>query len=158
MKPFHQGAGAPGTGEAKRIRLDEVHYEITHRYEVNRGAMCIQPDGYSFEESISAYYENLHGYRLTVTRGIDGKMAFMSDFPRGEGESYASLAEAKGSESYRGFASLVRRMNQYRREALAAFANPAGAKRKVDFFDAFERALRGIGTEGAAGGPGKVEP
>ena len=24
-----------------RIRLDEVHYEIAHRYEVNTGPMCM---------------------------------------------------------------------------------------------------------------------
>lgn len=35
-----------------RIRLDEVHYEIAHRYEVNTGPMCIFPSGFSFDESI----------------------------------------------------------------------------------------------------------
>lgn len=143
-----------------RIRLDEVHYEMTHRYEVNSGPMKILPDGYGFEESISAYYENIHGYRLAITRGIDGKMTFTSDFPRGVGESYTSLAEAKDSESYRGFAALVRRMNKCRREALAAFADPAKAKRKIDFFAAFEAALRSIGKEGTevnTSHPGQTE-
>ena len=155
MKSLHEVSSDWECEAPMRIRLDEVHYEMMHRYEVNRGAMRIQPDGYSFEESISAYYENIHGYHIMVTRGIDGKMAFTSDFPRGKGESYASLAEAKDSESYRGFAALVRRMNHYRREALAAFANPAGAKRKTDFFEAFERALRSIGAEETAGRPGE---
>ena len=120
-----------------RIRLDEVHYEIAHRYEVNTGPMCIFPSGLSFDESISAYYENIHGYRLMVTRTMDGKMSFTSDFSRGTGEAYTSLEEAKDSESYKGFVALVRRMNKYRREALAAFANPSKAKRKRDIAEVF---------------------
>ena len=120
-----------------RIRLDEVHYEIAHRYEVNTGPMCIFPSGLSFDESISAYYENIHGYRLMVTRTMDGKMSFTSDFPRGTGEAYTSLEEAKDSESYKGFVALVRRMNKYRREALAAFGNPSKAKRKRDIAEVF---------------------
>ena len=120
-----------------RIRLDEVHYEMSYRYEVNAGACRFLPDGLSFDESISAYYENEHGYRLLVTRAMDGRMSFTSDFPRGTGESYTSLDEAKGSESYKGFVALVRRMNKYRREAEAAFANPSKAKRKVDLAEIF---------------------
>ena len=120
-----------------RIRLDEVHYDIALRYEVNTGSMCIFPSGLSFDESISAYYENIHGYRLMVTRTMDGKMSFTSDFPRETGEVYTSLEEAKASESYKGFAALVRRMNKYRREALAAFANPSKAKRKRDIAEVF---------------------
>ena len=120
-----------------RIRLDEVHYEIAHRYEVNTGSCCLFPSGFSFDESISAYYENdVHGYRLMVTRTMDG-MSFTSDFSRGTGEAYTSLEEAKGSESYKGFVALVRRMNKYRREALAAFANPSKAKRKRDIAEVF---------------------
>ena len=69
-----------------RIRLDEVHYEIVHRYEVNTGSCCLFPSGFSFDESINAYYENKHGYRLMVTRTMDGKMSFTSDFPRPIGE------------------------------------------------------------------------
>jgi hypothetical protein len=120
-----------------RIRLDEVHYEIAHRYEVNTGPMCIFPSGLSFDESISAYYENIHGYRLMVTRTMDGKMSFTSDFPRPSGEFYTALKDAKGSESYKGYVALVRRMNKYRREAISAFANPSKAKRKVDLADVF---------------------
>ena len=121
-----------------RIRLDEVHYEMMHRYEVNSGRYNILPSGFSIEESISAYYENdVHGYRLMVTRTMDGKMSFTSDFPREIGEAYTSLQEAKGSESYKGFVALVRRMNKYRREANAAFTNPVKAKRKVDLADVF---------------------
>ena len=122
----------------QRIRLDEVHYEIAHRYEVNRGSCCLFPSGFSSEESICAYYENEHGYRLMVTRMASGEMSFMSDYPRGIGESYTSLEEAKGSESYKGFVALVRRMNKYRREALAAFSNPSNASRKVDMADIFK--------------------
>ena len=125
----------------RRIRLDEVHYEFAHRYEVNRGSCCIFPSGFSSEESICAYYENEHGYRLMVTRMASGEMSFTSDYPRGIGESYTSLEEAKGSESYKGFVALVRRMNKYRREALAAFANPSKARRKVDMAEIF----KGIG-------------
>lgn len=120
-----------------RIRLDEVHYELTHRYEVNSGACCIFPSGLSFEESISAYYENEHGYHLMITRTMDGKMSFTSDFPSPSGEFYTALKDAKGSESYKGFVALVRRMNKYRREAISAFANPLKAKRKVDLADVF---------------------
>ena len=121
-----------------RIRLDEVHYEIAHRYEVNTGSCCLFPSGFSFDERISAYYESdVHGYRLMVTRTIDGKMSFTSDFPHGIGEAYNSLGESKGSESHKGFAALVRRMNKYRREALAAFANPSKAKRKRDIAEVF---------------------
>ena len=122
-----------------RIRLDEVHYEMTYRYEVNSGACCLLPSGLSFDESINAYYENEHGYRLMVTRTMDGKMSFTSDFPRPVGESYTSLDEAKDSESYKGFVALVRRMNKYKREAMAAFANPSNAKRKVDFAEVFAK-------------------
>ena len=134
-----------------RIRLDEVHYEIAHRYEVNTGSCCLFPSGFSFDESISAYYENdVHGYHLMVTRTMDGKMSFTSDFPRGTGEAYTSLGEAKDSESYKGFVALVRRMNKYRREALAAFANPSKAKRKRDIAEVFatiEHALQNAETE-----------
>jgi hypothetical protein len=122
-----------------RIRLDEVHYEMTYRYEVNSGACCLLPSGLSFDESINAYYENEHGYRLMVTRTMDGKMSFTSDFPRPVGESYTSLDEAKDSESYKGFVALVRRMNKYKREAMAAFANPSNAKRKVDLAEVFAK-------------------
>ena len=123
-----------------RIRLDEVHYDIALRYEVNTGSMCISPSGLSFDESISAYYENdVHGYRLMVTRTMDGKMSFTSDFPSESGEAYTSLEEAKGSESYKGFVALVRRMNKYRREANAVFANPSKAKRKVDLAEVFAK-------------------
>jgi hypothetical protein len=129
----------------KRIRLDEVHYELVHRYEVNAGSCCLMPSGFSCDETISAYYENIHGYHLVVSRTMDGKLAFMSDFPRETGESYSSLEEAKGSESFKGFAALVRRMNKYRREALAAFADPSSARRTEDFFEVLEKALRSIG-------------
>ena len=122
-----------------RIRLDEVHYEMTYRYEVNSGACCLLPSGLSFDESINAYYENEHGYRLMVARTMDGKMSFTSDFPRPVGESYTSLDEAKDSESYKGFVALVRRMNKYKREAMAAFANPSNAKRKVDLAEVFAK-------------------
>ena len=122
-----------------RIRLDEVHYEMAYRYEVNSGACCILPSGLSFDESISAYYENEHGYHLMVTRTMDGKMSFTSDFPRDAGEAYDSLEAAKGSESYKGFVALLRRMNKYRREAEAAFANPSKAKRMVDLEDVFAK-------------------
>lgn len=120
-----------------RIRLDEVHYEIAYRYEVNSGGCCILSSGLSFDDSISAYYENKHGYRLMVTRTMDGKMSFTSDFPRPTGESYTALKEATGSESYKGFVALLRRMNKHRREAEAAFANPSKAKRMVDLEDVF---------------------
>ncbi len=122
-----------------RIRLDEVHYEMTYRYEVNSGACCLLPSGLSVDESINAYYENEHGYRLMVTRTMDGKMSFTSDFPRPVGESYTSLDEAKDSESYKGFVALVRRMNKYKREAMAAFANPSNAKRKADLAEVFAK-------------------
>ena len=122
-----------------RIRLNEVHYEMAYRYEVNSGACCILPSGLSFDESISAYYENEHGYHLMVTRTMDGKMSFTSDFPRDTGEVYDSLEAAKGSESYKGFVALLRRMNKYRREAEAAFANPSKAKRMVDLEDVFAK-------------------
>ena len=122
-----------------RIRLDEVHYELTHRYEVNSGACCIFPSGLSFDESISAYYENdIHGYHLMITRTMDGKMSFTSDFPRPSGEFYTALKDAKGSESYKGYVALVRRMNKYRHEAISAFANPSKAKHKVDLADVFQ--------------------
>ena len=134
-----------------RIRLDEVHYEIAHRYEVNTGSCCLFSSGFSFDENISAYYENdVHGYRLMVTRTMDGKMSFTSDFPRETGEAYTSLEEAKDSESYKGFVALVRRMNKYRREALSAFANPSKAKRKRDITEVFatiEHALQNAETE-----------
>ena len=120
-----------------RIRLDEVHYALTHRYEVNSGVCCIFPSGFSFEERISVYYENEHGYHLMITRTMDGKMSFTSDFPRPSGEFYTALKDAKGSESYKGYVALVRRMNKYRREAISAFANPSKAKRKVDLADVF---------------------
>jgi hypothetical protein len=45
-----------------RIRLDEVHCEIAHRYEVNTGSCCLFLSGFSFDESMSAYYENDHRY------------------------------------------------------------------------------------------------
>ena len=122
-----------------RIRLDEVHYEMTYRYEVNSGACCLLHSGLSFDESINAYYENEHGYRLMVARTMDGNMSFTSNFPRPAGESYTSLDEAKGSESYKGFVALVRRMNKYKREAMAAFANPSNAKRKVDLAEVFAK-------------------
>lgn len=48
-----------------RIRLDEVHYEMTYRYEVNSGTCCLLPSGLSFDESISAYYENVRSYLLS---------------------------------------------------------------------------------------------
>ena len=48
---------------------------MTYRYEVNSGACCLLPSGLSFDESINAYYENEHGYRLMVTRTMDGKMS-----------------------------------------------------------------------------------
>ena len=70
---------------------------------------------------------------------MDGKMSFTSDFPRPVGESYTSLDEAKNSESYKGFVALVRRMNKYKREAMAAFANPSNAKRKVDLAEVFAK-------------------
>ena len=133
-----------------RIRPDEVHYEIALRYEVNTGAMCILPSGLSFDESIGAYYENVHGYHLMVMRTMDGKMSFTSDFPREIGEACTSLEEAKDSESYKGFAALVRRMNKYRREALAAFANPSKAKRKkglAEVFATIEHALQDAETK-----------
>jgi hypothetical protein len=65
-------------------------------------------------------------------------MSFTSDFPRETGESYTSLNEAKGSESFKGFVALIRRMNKYRREALAAFANPSNARAKDDLTDIFK--------------------
>ena len=34
---------------------------------------------------------------------------------------------------------MVRRMNKYRREALAAFANPSEARHKVDMADVFKK-------------------
>ena len=70
---------------------------------------------------------------------MDGKMSFTSDFPRPAGEFYTSLDEAKNSESYKGFVALVRRMNKYKREAMAAFANPSNAKRKVDLAEVFAK-------------------
>ena len=73
-----------------------------------------------------------------ITRTANGEMSFTSNFPRETGESYTSLDEAKGSESYKGFVALVRRMNKYRSEALAAFANPSTAKGKVDLADVFK--------------------
>jgi len=121
-----------------RIRLDEVHYEIVHRYEVNTGSCCVFPSGFSFDESISAYYENQHGYRLMVTRTMDGEMSFTSDFPRETGEAYTALEDAKESESYKGFVALVRRMNKYRKEALSAFADTSKAKRVKSLADVFE--------------------
>lgn len=127
-----------------RIRLDEVHYEFVHRYEVNTGSCCLFPSGFSCEETICAYYENIHGYRLSVSRTMDGKMSFISDFPRETGESYSSLEDAKNSESYKGFVALVRRMNKYRREALAAFANPSAAKRTADVFEVLKEALQSL--------------
>lgn len=130
-----------------RIRLDEVHYEIVHRYEVNSGSCCVFPSGFSFEENISAYYENVHGYRLRVTRTMDGAMSFTSDFPRETGEAYTTLEAAKESESYKGFVALVRRMNTYRREALAAFADTSKAKRAKSLADLFEA----IGNANAEG-------
>lgn len=121
-----------------RIRLDEVHYEIVHRYEVNTGTCCLSPSGFNYEESISAYYENEHGYRLMVTRTMDGQMSFASDFPRETGEVYTTLEDAKESESYKGFVALVKRMNKYRREALAAFADPSKATKAKSLADVFE--------------------
>ena len=50
---------------------------------------------------------------------------------------FVSAEEAKDSESYKGFVALVRRMNKYRHEALAAFANPSKAKRKRDIAEVF---------------------
>ena len=74
-----------------------------------------------------------------VTRTMDGKMSFTSDFPRPTGESYTALKEATGSESYKGFVALVRRMNKYKREAMSAFANPSKAKRKIDLAEIFSK-------------------
>ena len=85
-----------------------------------------------------------------VTRTMDGTMSFTSDFPRETGEAYTSLEEAKDSESYKGFVALVRRMNKYRREALAAFGNPSKAKRKRDIAEVFatiEHTLQNAETE-----------
>ena len=48
-----------------KIRLDEVHYEIAHRYEVNTGSCCLFPSGFTFDESISAYYENVRSNLLS---------------------------------------------------------------------------------------------
>ena len=121
-----------------RIRLDAVHYEMAHRYEVNSGGCCFLPGGFSCDESISAYYENdMHGYHLMITRTIDGKMSFTSDFPRETGEAYTSLKEAMGSESYKGFVALLKRMNKYRKDALVAFSDPSKARRKVELEDVF---------------------
>lgn len=133
----------------KRIRLEDVHYELTQRYEVTTGeSSFLMPDGLSCEESITAYYEiGIHGYHLMIVRTPDGKMTFTSDFPRGGAGPYSSLKEAEGTESYRGFVALARRMNKYRREALTAFANPLQAKRKRDVSELFgeiERAFTEI--------------
>ena len=46
---------------------------------------------------------------------------------------------SKNIESYKGFVALVRRMNKYKREAMAAFANPSNAKRKVDLAEVFAK-------------------
>ena len=123
-------------GGVMRIRLDEVHYEIAHRYEVNTGPMCIFPSGFSFDESISAYYENVHGYRLMVTRTMDGKMSFTSDFPRGTSEAYTSLGEAKDSESYKGCGARAAH-EQVSARGSSAFVNPSKAKRQRDVAEVF---------------------
>ncbi len=48
-----------------RIRLDEGHYEIAHRCEVNTGSCCLFPSVFIFDESIIAYYENVCSYLLS---------------------------------------------------------------------------------------------
>ena len=120
-----------------RIFLDEVHYEMTQKYEVNTGRCNLFPGGMSFEESIGAYYESgEHGYRLMVTRDMKGNMGFTSfRSPWKDDEFFQSLKEVVGSESYKGFAALVRRMNRYRKEAVKAFKDPSKVKEKVDLVD-----------------------
>lgn len=44
------------------IWLDYVHYKIAYRYEVNTGSRYLSPSGLSFDEGISAYYENVRSY------------------------------------------------------------------------------------------------
>ena len=120
-----------------RIILDEVHYEMTQKYEVNTGRYNLFPGGFCFEESICAYYESGdHGYRLMVTRDMKGNMCFTSfRSPWKDDEVFQSLKDAVGSESYKGFAALLRRMNRYRKEAVQAFMDPSKAKEKVDLAD-----------------------
>ena len=120
-----------------RIFLDEVHYEMTQKYEVNTGRCNLFPDGLSFEESISAYFEgDKHGYRLMVTRDMKGNLCFTTFLsPWKDNEVFQSLKDAVGSESYKGFVALLRRMNRYRKEAVQAFKDPSKAKVKVDLAD-----------------------
>ena len=132
-----------------RIFLDEVHYEMTQKYEVNTGRNSVLfPDGISFEERISAYYEcGDHGYRLMVTRDMKGNMCFTSfRSPCMDDELFHSLKEAVGSESYKGFAALLRRMNRYRKEAVQAFKDPSKAKEKVDLAEVLA-SIGDIGSE-----------
>ena len=130
-----------------RIFLDEVHYEMTQKYEVNTGRCNLFPGGLSFEESISAYFEgDKHGYRLMVTRDMKGNLCFTTFLsPWEDNEVFQSLKDAIGSESYKGFVALLRRMNRYRKEALQAFKDPTKAKVKVDLADV----LASIGDIGA---------
>ena len=120
-----------------RIFLDEVHYEMTQKYEVNTGRYNLFPSGLSFEESVSAYFEgDKHGYRLMVTRDMKGNLCFTTFLsPWKDNEVFQSLKDAVGSESYKGFAALLRRMNRYRKEAVQAFKDPSKAKEKVDLAD-----------------------
>lgn len=121
-----------------RIFLDEVHYEMTQKYEVNTGRNSVLfPDGISFEERISAYYEcDEHGYWLMVTRDQKGNVCFTSSrSPWKDDEFFHSLKDAVGSESYKGFAALLRRMNRFHKEAVQAFKDPSKAKVKVDLMD-----------------------
>ena len=130
-----------------RIFLDEVHYEMTQKYEVNTGRCNLFPGGLSFEESISAYFEgDKHGYRLMVTRDMKGNLCFTTFLsPWKDNEVFQSLKDAIGSESYKGFVALLRRMNRYRKEAVQAFKDPTKAKVKVDLADV----LASIGDIGA---------
>ena len=131
-----------------RIFLDEVHYEMTQKYEVNTGRCNLFPDGLSFEESISAYFEgDKHGYRLMVTRDMKGNMCFTSfRSPWKDDEVFQSLKDAVGSESYKGFVALLRRMNRYRKEAVQAFKDPSKAKEEVDLADVLA-SIGDIGSE-----------
>ena len=110
---------------------------MTQKYEVNTGRCNLFPGGLSFEESISAYFEgDKHGYRLMVTRDMKGNTCFTTFLsPWKDNEVFQSLKDAIGSESYKGFVALLRRMNRYRKEALQAFKDPSKAKEKVDLMD-----------------------